>query len=98
MNRGQVNCSHLHQTIGIFYKLFYCLYSHTHCIYLDCQKKKPEAVAIIMQLSAGKTYKEEPLLRLQNGLLSNNLVAIFMLFNVSLCIKSAHLEKHVDVV
>lgn len=97
LNRGQVNCSHLHQTIGIFYKLFYCLYSHTHCICLDCQKK-PEAVTVIMLLSAEKICKEELLLRLQNGHLGNNLVTIFMLLNVSLRIKSAHLEKHVDVV
>lgn len=97
MNRGQVNYFHLHQTIGIYYKLFYCLYSHIHCIHLDCQRK-PEAVAIVMQLSAEKLCKEELLLRVQNGHLSNNLVTIFMLLNVSLRIKSAHLEKHVDVI
>lgn len=56
------------------------------------------AVAIAMQLSAEKICKEELLLRLQNGNLSNNMVTIFMLLNVSLCVKTAHLEKHVDVV
>lgn len=51
-----------------------------------------------MQLSAEKICKEELLLRVQNGHLSNNLVTIFMLLNVSLRVKSAHLEKHVDVI
>lgn len=56
------------------------------------------AVAIVMQLSAEKICKEKLLLRLQNGNLSNNMVTIFVLLNVSLCVKTAHLEKDVDVV
>lgn len=87
----------LHQTIEIYYRLFYYLYSHVHCIHLDSQKKVV-AVAIIMQLSAENICEGELLLRLQNGNLSNNMVTIFMLLNVSLCVKAAHLEKHVDVV
>lgn len=50
-----------------------------------------------MQLSAEKICKEELLLRVQNGHLSNNLVTIFMLLNVPLRVESAHLEKYVDV-
>lgn len=51
-----------------------------------------------MQLSAEKICMEELLLRLQNGHLSNSLATIFVLLNVSLRVKSADLEKHVDVV
>lgn len=87
----------MHPTIGIYYRLVYYLYLHVHCIHLDSQKKLV-AVAIVMRLSAEKICKEELLLRLQNGNLSNNMVTILMLLNVSLCVKAAHLEKRVDVV
>lgn len=60
-------------------------------------RKKLVAVAIIMQLSAEKIRKEL-LLMLQSGNLSNNMVTIFVLLNVSLGVKAAHLEKHVDAV
>lgn len=86
-----------HQTIAIYYRLFYCLYSHVHCIHPDSQKKVV-AVAIIMQLSAEKICEGELLLSLQNGNFTNNMVTIFLLLNVSLRVKAAHLEKHVDVV
>lgn len=51
-----------------------------------------------MQLSAEKIREEELLLKLQNGNLSHSMVIIFLLINVSLCVKAAHLEKHVDIV
>lgn len=51
-----------------------------------------------MQLSAEKICEGELLLSLQNGNLTNNMVTIFLLLNVSLRVKAAHLEKHVDVV
>lgn len=65
------------------------MYSYVQCIHLD-SKKKLVAVAVVMQLSAEIIWEEELLLGLQNGTLSNNMVTIFMLFNISLCVKAAH--------
>lgn len=47
-------------------------------------------VAVVMQFAAKIICEEELLLGLQNGTLSNNMVTVFMLFNISLCVKAAH--------